>query len=70
MVECALVQQTHTENTYVSPCSSLHSNPQHLNTRLHQSTSPEVGCFHGNQAAAFDDGTHEMTPVDNTVDGG
>lgn len=27
--------------------------------------SPEVGCFHGNQAAAFDDGSHEMTPADN-----
>lgn len=26
--------------------------------------SPEVGCFHGNQAAAFDDGSHEMTPAD------
>lgn len=65
MVECALVQQTHTVNTYVSCRSSLHSNPQHSNTCLLQSTSPEVGCFHGNQAAAFDDGSHEMTPADN-----
>lgn len=65
MVECALVQQTHTVNTYVSCRSSLHSNPQHSNTCLLRSTSPEVGCFHGNQAAAFDDGSHEMTPADN-----
>lgn len=64
MVECALVQQTHKVNTYVSCRSSLHSNPQHLNTCLLRSTSPEVGCFHGNQAAAFDDGSHEMTPAD------
>lgn len=63
MVECALVQQTHTVNTYVSCRSSLHGNPQH--SCLLRSTSPEVGCFHGNQAAAFDDGTHEMTPADN-----
>lgn len=65
MVECALVQQTHTVNTYVSCRSSLHSNPQHPNTCLCRATSPEVGCFHGNQAAAFDDGSHEMTPADN-----
>lgn len=65
MVECALVQQTHTVNTYVSCRSSLHSNPQHSNTCLLRSTSPKVGCFHGNQAAAFDDGSHEMTPADN-----
>lgn len=65
MVECALVQQTHTVNTYVSCRSSLHSNPQHPNTCLRRATSPEVGCFHGNQAAAFDDGSHEMTPADN-----
>lgn len=64
MVECALVQQTHTVNTYVSCRSSLHSNPQHPNTCLRRSTAPEVGCFHGNQAAAFDDGSHEMTPAD------
>ena len=65
MVECALVQQTHTVNTYVSCRSSLHSNPQHSNTCLLRSTSPEVGCFHGNRAAAFDDGSHETTPADN-----
>lgn len=65
MVECALAQQTHTVNTYVSCRSSLHSNPQHSNTCLLRSTSPEVDCFHGNQAAAFDDGSHEMTPADN-----
>lgn len=65
MVECAVVQQTHTVNTYVSCRPSLHSNPQHSNTCLLRSTSPEEGCFHGNQAAAFDDGSHEMTPTDN-----
>ena len=65
MVECALVQQTHTVNTYVSCRSSLHSNPQHPSACLLRSASPEVGCFHGNQAAAFDDGSHEMTPADN-----
>lgn len=65
MLECALVQQMHTVNTYVSCQSSLHSNSQHSNTRLHRSTTSEVGCFHGNQAAAFDDGSHEMAPADN-----
>lgn len=65
MVECAVVQRTHTVNTYVSCRSSLHSNPQHSNTCLLRSTSPEVGCCHRNQAAAFDDGSHEMTPADN-----
>lgn len=64
MVECALVQQTHKVNTYVSCRSCLHSNPLHLNTCLLRSASPEVGCFHGNQAAAFDDGSREMTPAD------
>lgn len=65
MVECALVEQTHTVNTYVSCRSSLHSNPQQSNTCLLRSTSPKVGSFYGNQAAAFDDGSHEMTPADN-----
>lgn len=64
MVECALVQQTHKVNTYVSCRSCLHSNPLHLNTCLLRYASPEVGCFHGNQAAAFDDGSREMTPAD------
>lgn len=59
-----MVQQTHKVNTYVSCRSSLHSNPQHLNTCLLRSTSPEVVCFHGNQAAVFDDGSHEMTSAD------
>lgn len=60
------MQQTHTVNTYVSRRSSLHSNPQHSNSHFLRSASSKVGCFHGNQAAAFDDGSHERTPTDNT----
>lgn len=65
MAECALVQQTCAVNTYVSHRSSLHGNPQHPNSCLLRSAAPEVGCFHRNQAAAFDDGSHETTPADN-----
>ena len=60
-----MVQQTCAVNTYVSRRSSLHGNPQHPNSCLLRSAAPEVGCFHGNQAAAFDDGSHETTPADN-----
>lgn len=54
----------HTVNTYVSCQSRLHSNSPHSNARLLRSATSEVGCFHGNRAAAFNGGSRETTPAD------